>query len=108
MRSLAWEVSPLAYASYVVIVVEYAASPGLGALGKARGSDGVPRRLALRRAVRALQAAGWGDEETLAGALDELVSKELIVPTTEMGETVDGPVLLRLCADFVTAEPTGA
>jgi hypothetical protein len=92
LRSLAWELSPLAYAAHMVIVAEYAAAPVLFSVGKARGSDGIPRRFGLRRALRVLQAASWGDEDELAVALDELVDKGLLVLITEHGEEVDGPV----------------
>ena len=97
MRALAWELTPLEYATYIALVAEYAGAPVLRPTGvKVHGSDGVPRRLPLRRAIEALRGAGWGRSGRIPGVIDSLVDAGLIVLATVDGRSVDRPVLVMV------------
>jgi hypothetical protein len=93
-RELAWRLTPLEFAVYYALIAEYAGAPVMYPTGeKAKGSDGVPRRLPVRRAIQGLTTAGWNKSGGVPRAMDSLIQARLLSLSTVDGQSVDGPVV---------------
>jgi hypothetical protein len=88
LRELAWKLTPLAYATYLTIVGEYAAAPLLWPDEVTMGPKG-QRRLPLLRLRQTLASSGLTPNRHAASALDSLNHEGLIDLSTVDGRSID-------------------
>jgi hypothetical protein len=88
LRELAWKLKPLAYATYLTIIGEYAAAPLLYPDEVTQGPKGL-RRLPLARLRQTLASSGLTPNQHAAGSLDSLNREGLIDLSTVDGRSID-------------------